>query len=159
MQRWLFKSEPFEFSWDNLCAAPDRRATWDGVRNYQARNLLRQARLDDLVLFYHSSVAEPHIMGVARIAREAFDDPAALNPDSPYFDPRSTPDQNRWSAVEIQALYPLDAPVTRTQLKNTPRLADMLVLQRGQRLSIQPVSEEHFQAILDLGGAPAERLL
>lgn len=151
MQRWLYKSEPHTFSWDELLARPQQRTVWDGVRNYQARNLLREARLGDLVLFYHSSVAEPHIIGVAQVVREAFDDPTALDPASPYHDPASTPEQNRWSAVEIEAICPLQVQVTRTLLKNTPELAAMRVIQRGQRLSVQPVLEEEFKVILQLG--------
>lgn len=150
-QRWLFKSDPEEFSWEDLWRAPGRRTAWDGVRNYQARNLLRdQARPGDGVLFYHSGGDCPAVVGLAEVASEARPDPTQFDPASPHHDPGSALDAPRWYLVDVRALHPLARPVALAELKAEPRLARMLVVQRGQRLSVQPVTEAEWRTVLEL---------
>ena len=153
-QYWLMKSEPEECSIDDALAAPGATVPWTGVRNYQARNFMRDAmQVGDGVLFYHSSCAEPGIVGLARVASGVRPDPTQFDPASPYFDAKSLPDQPRWLLRDVQALKK-----TRTiglpELRATPELADMVVLQRGSRLSITPVSEAHWRFITErlMGG-------
>lgn len=144
---WLMKSEPDEFSIDEL----ERRGTepWTGVRNYQARNFMRDGmQVGDGVLFYHSSCAEPGIAGLARVASEIKPDPTQFDPASPYFDPKSSPDQPRWLLRDVQALKKT-RPIGLPELRATPELADMVVLQRGSRLSITPVSAAHWRFITE----------
>jgi predicted RNA-binding protein with PUA-like domain len=146
-QYWLMKSEPEECSIDDALAAPGASVPWTGVRNYQARNFMRDAmRIGDGVLFYHSSCAEPGIVGLARVASEIRPDPTQFDPASPYFDPKSQPDQPRWLLRDVQALKKT-RPIGLPELRATPELADMVVLQRGSRLSITPVSEAHWRFI------------
>jgi predicted RNA-binding protein with PUA-like domain len=149
MAFWLMKSEPEECSIDDALAAPGATVPWTGVRNYQARNFMRDAmRVGDGVLFYHSSCAEPGIVGLARVASDIYPDPTQFDPASPYFDPKSSPAQPRWLLRDVQALKK-----TRTiglpELRATPELADMVVLQRGSRLSITPVSPAHWRFITE----------
>jgi len=152
MNYWLLKSEPDAYSYSDLENAPKQRTLWDGVRNYQARNLLRdEFQPGDLAFFYHSSCKQPAIVGVCRITQTGIADPSALDPGSDYYDPKSSPDQPRWITVEVQACYPLKHIVTLKQLKERPEMADMVLLNRG-RLSVQPVSAEHWHAILALAG-------
>ncbi len=147
MQYWLMKSEPSECSVDDALAAPDATVPWVGVRNYQARNFMRDAmRVGDGVLFYHSSCAEPGIVGIARVASAAYPDPTQFDPQSPYFDPASKPDAPRWLLVDVQAQRKI-APITLQQLRARPELADLLVLKKGNRLSITPVEPHHWQAL------------
>ena len=144
---WLMKSEPAECSIDDALAAPDRTVPWTGVRNYQARNFMRDAmRVGDGVLFYHSSCAEPGIVGIARVASEAKTDPTQFDPDSPYYDPKSKPDAPRWLLVDVQALRKTRV-LGLAEMRDVPELAQMRVLQRGNRLSITPVSEAEWSAI------------
>jgi predicted RNA-binding protein with PUA-like domain len=152
MNYWLMKSEPAECSIDDALAAPGATVPWTGVRNYQARNFMRDAmRVGDGVLFYHSSCAEPGIVGIARVASTARPDPTQFDPKSPYFDPKSRADAPRWLLVDVQALRKIPT-LTLPQLRDRPELADMLVLQRGNRLSITPVEARHWKAIV--GRAP-----
>lgn len=147
MRHWLFKSEPGTYSWEDLVR--DGRTEWEGVRNYQARNLMRdEMAVGDLVLFYHSRVQPMVIPGVARIARAAYPDHHALDPASPYHDPRATPDDPVWVMVDVEPVAALDPPVTRADLKAHAALADMMVLRRGARLSVQPVTPAEFDAVL-----------
>ncbi|MDX9722652.1 MAG: EVE domain-containing protein [Myxococcota bacterium] len=140
-------------------AAPDRRSIWDGVRNYQARNLLRdQVALGDGVLFYHSSTRPPHVAGIAKVCRAAFPDPTAFDPQAEHFDPKSIPHNPRWFAVEVEAVCALPRILPIAELRTRPLLFDMPLLQKGQRLSIQPLSELHWLEILGLAGLP-ENLL
>jgi len=144
---WLMKSEPDECSIDDALAAPQATVPWTGVRNYQARNFMRDAmEVGDGVLFYHSSCPEPGIAGIARVASDVYPDPTQFEPKSPYFDPKSTPDKPRWLLRDVQA-----AKKTRllslAEMRATPGLAEMVVLQRGSRLSITPVSAEHWRLI------------
>ncbi|MCM2252256.1 MAG: EVE domain-containing protein [Ramlibacter sp.] len=145
---WLMKSEPDEVSVDDALAAPDATVPWTGVRNYQARNFMRdQMRMDDGVLFYHSSCAEPGIVGIGRVASTPYPDPTQFDKKSPYHDPASKPEQPRWMLVDVQVLRKIPN-LTLTQMRARPELADMLVLKRGNRLSITPVEPKHWRAIV-----------
>jgi predicted RNA-binding protein with PUA-like domain len=146
---WLVKSEPEEFSIDDL--QRDGRADWDGVRNYQARNYLREMRVGDPVLFYHSSVVPPGVAGSARVCRTAYPDRSALNPRSRYFDPRATEDDPIWLMVDLEFVERFARLVTLDELKRRAELRDMLVLKRGQRLSVLPVDMAHFRLVRALG--------
>lgn len=147
---WLVKTEPDEFSVADLLAAPAMTTLWEGVRNYQARNFLREMRLGETVLVYHSSTATPGVAGLARVARESYADPTQFDPQSPYFDPKATPATPRWDTVELQAVRALSHLVTLTALRAEPALQDMRLLQRGNRLSVMPVSESELAVILRL---------
>jgi len=156
---WLMKSEPGCVSFEDLWQAPDRITSWDGVRNYQARNLLRDLILPgDGVLFYHSNITEPAIVGVARVVREGYPDHTALDPRCDHFDPRATADNPIWYMVDVQAIEPFAQAVTRSMLKVHPDLAGLEVLKRGSRLSVQPVSARHWALILSLGGVAIDRI-
>lgn len=149
MNYWLFKTEPSTYSWDDLKQQPNRTDYWDGIRNYQARNFLRdQVKKGDLVLFYHSVKQPQAIMGIAKVVREAYADPTAFDPQSKYFDPKSDPENPRWVMVDVQAIAEFDPPILRDELKQIPGLENMMLLRKGSRLSIQPVSEEEWKIIL-----------
>ncbi len=146
-QYWLMKSEPEECSIDDALAAPQRTVPWTGVRNYQARNFMRDAmRVGDGVLFYHSSCAQPGIVGIARVASASKPDPTQFDPRSPYFDAASKPDAPRWLLVDVQALRKTRL-LALPELRGVPELAGMVLLRRGNRLSITPVTEAEWQAI------------
>lgn len=152
MNHWLMKSEPEECSVDDALAAPDATVPWVGVRNYQARNFMRDAmRVGDGVLFYHSSCAEPGIVGIARVASAAYPDPTQFDPRSPYFDPKARPDAPRWLLVDVQVLRKIPN-LTLPRLRAHPELAELLVLKKGNRLSITPVSAAHWLALVGPGG-------
>ena len=147
MNYWLMKSEPSECSIDDTFAAPGRTVPWVGVRNYQARNFMRDGmQVGDGVLFYHSSCAEPGIVGIARVASRPYPDPTQFDPESHYYDAKSKSDQPRWMLVDVQAVKKT-RNLTLTELRATPALAEMLVLQKGSRLSITPVDVKHWQVI------------
>jgi predicted RNA-binding protein with PUA-like domain len=151
-RHWLVKSEPETFSFDDLLASPKRTTGWDGVRNYQARNFMRDGmKRGDLVFFYHSSTEPTAIVGVAEVAREAYPDPTALDPKHAHFDPKSQPDAPTWMMVELRAVEPLSRPVTLAELKGVKGLERMVLLQKGSRLSVQPVSPEEWDIIYALG--------
>ena len=144
---WLMKSEPDECSIDDALAAPHATVPWTGVRNYQARNFMRDAmQVGDGVLFYHSSCPQPGIAGIARVASGTRPDPTQFDPASPYFDPKSSPDTPRWLLLDVQALRKTRL-ISLTELREDPALAGMRVLQRGNRLSITPVEAAEWQAI------------
>lgn len=148
---WLMKSEPECFSLADLAGSPNGISHWDGVRNYQARNRLRdELDVGDGVLFYHSNIAEPAIVGLARVVRRGYPDHTALDPRSDHFDPRASDANPLWYMVDVQYLATLPEPLTREQLRLHPVLAGMEVLKKGNRLSVQPVTEEEWQAILEL---------
>jgi len=150
---WLMKSEPHCFSLADLRDSPNGVAPWDGVRNYQARNLLRdEVSVGDGVLFYHSNIPNPAIVGIARVVRAGYPDHTALDPRSDHFDPRVSEDRPVWFMVDVQYLAALPSPITREDLRRHPLLAGMGVLRRGSRLSVQPVAEEEWQAVLELAG-------
>jgi predicted RNA-binding protein with PUA-like domain len=144
---WLMKSEPEECSIDDALAAPRATVAWTGVRNYQARNFMRDGmQVGDGVLFYHSSCAEPGIAGIARVASGVRVDPTQFDPDSPYFDPKSPPGTPRWLLLDVQALRKTRV-VGLPELRAQPALAGMRVLQRGNRLSITPVEATEWAVI------------
>ena len=144
---WLMKSEPGEVSVDDALAAPQSTVPWTGVRNYQARNFMRDTmRLDDGVLFYHSSCAEPGIVGIARVASSAYPDPTQFDPKSPYHDPASKPDAPRWLLVDVQAVRKTRV-LALPEMRANAALADMQVLRKGNRLSITPVDAAHWKVI------------
>ena len=152
-QYWLMKSEPDEVSVDDALAAPRSTVPWTGVRNYQARNFMRDAmRIDDGVLFYHSSCAEPGIVGIGRVASTAYPDPTQFERSSPYYDGASTRESPRWSLVDVQVLKKT-RNLTLPEMRSLPELADMLVLKKGNRLSITPVEARHWRFITGLLGA------
>ncbi len=146
-RHWLMKSEPGVFSIDDL--AKIGRTSWDGVRNYQARNLLRDdVHVGDEVLFYHSSAEPAGVAGVARIARAGYPDPTQFDEKSDHYDPGSTPDAPRWFVVDVEFVRKLPRVVTLAELKANPALADMVVTKKGSRLSVQPVTAEEWKAVL-----------
>ena len=148
MNYWLMKSEPAEVSVDDALAAPKATVAWVGVRSYQARNFMRDAmRVDDGVLFYHSSCAEPGIVGVARVASAPYPDPTQFDRKSPYFDPASKRDAPRWVLVDVQVLRKT-RNVTLPALRADPALQDLIVLRKGNRLSVMPVEERHWRLIM-----------
>ena len=148
---WLMKSEPSVYSFADL--QRDRRTCWDGVRNYQARNLLRdEIQVGDGVLFYHSSADPTAIMGIAKVVRAGYPDAAAFDRRSEYYDEGSDPREPTWFMVDIECVARFREPLTRERLKAEPALAKMVLLQRGSRLSVQPVTPAEWRAILALGG-------
>ncbi len=150
---WLFKSEPDVFSIHDLEAAESRTTGWDGVRNYQARNFLRDdVQVGDGVLFHHSNADPPAIVGTARVVRAGHPDPTAFDPAHPHFDPKSRPDTPTWYqvAIRLDAIFP--EPVTLPRLKATSGLAGMELLRKGSRLSIQPVTPAEWRVVLGLAG-------
>jgi predicted RNA-binding protein with PUA-like domain len=152
MKYWLMKSEPSVFSIDTLATAPRRRSHWDGVRNYQVRNMLRdEMQKGDLAFFYHSSCEVPGIYGVVRIAKEGYPDPTAFDPAHDHHDPKSDPAKPTWYMVDVELVEKFAAPVTLDALKaNADALADMLILRRGNRLSITPVTALQWKKVIKL---------
>ena len=153
MKYWLFKSEPEEFSIDDLAAQPKQTDHWDGVRNYQARNFMRdEMRVDDLAFFYHSNCKEPGIVGIVRVTREAYPDHTAFDPDDKHYDPKSDPDDPRWFMVDVTFERKLDRVISLRELKTHSelRLKGFPLVRRGNRLSVMPVSKVHWKFILSL---------
>jgi predicted RNA-binding protein with PUA-like domain len=147
---WLMKSEPHVYPWELL--VEDGSTHWDGVRNYQARNLMRdEMKIGDLALFYHSNCKPPHVAGVVRVCREGYPDHTAQDPESNYFDPKATPENPRWIMVDIEPVTELDT-IELSELRANPKLEGMPLLRRGQRLSVQPVPKEHFEIVCRMGG-------
>ncbi|MDP1708940.1 MAG: EVE domain-containing protein [Gammaproteobacteria bacterium] len=151
MNYWLMKSEPDAFGIDDLKLRPQQTEPWDGVRNYQARNMLRDdMQVGDLAFFYHSNCAVPGIAGVMKIVRAGYPDTTALNPESKYHDPKSTPDNPRWFRVDVRYKRKLKRIISLAELKAHPALRDLALLRRGNRLSILPLSQTHWDIILAL---------
>ncbi|MCH8108323.1 MAG: EVE domain-containing protein [Chloroflexi bacterium] len=149
---WLFKSEPTAYSFSDLLKEPDQTAEWDGVRNYQVRNYMRDdMKVGDGVLFYHSSAKPLAVVGTASIVKEAYPDNTAWDPNDKHFDKRSTPDDPVWLMVDIKAEQEFAHPVTLPQIKANPQLQDMLLARRGMRLSIQPVTPQEWEEVVGLG--------
>ena len=149
MAYWLMKSEPDAYSIDDL--ERDKTEPWDGIRNYQVRNMFRDdMKVGDEAFFYHSSCKVPAIVGVVKIASEAYPDPTQFDPESRYYDEKSTEDDPRWLLVDVAFERKLQRPITLTELKGHPALADFRLTQRGNRLSVFPVSEDHWKLILGL---------
>ncbi len=153
MAYWLLKTEPNCFSFADLLAEPDRTTGWDGVRNFQARNFLRdQFRVGDGVLFYHSNADPPAIAGIAEVVREGHPDPTAFDPKAQHYDPKSDPANPTWVQVSIRAVRAIDPPLGLPQLRTVAALAGMELLRKGSRLSVQPVSAAEWDAVLKLAG-------
>ena len=151
MNYWLLKSEPDVFGIDDLARRPRQTEHWDGVRNYQARNMLRdEVKRGDQVFFYHSNCAEPGIVGIATVVKEGYPDFTSWDPASKYFDPKSTPANPRWFMVDIKFVRKLKRVITLQELKDNPSLSDMALVRRGNRLSVMPVSERQWDLILKL---------
>ena len=151
---WLMKTEPGCFSFEDLRNRPCGVEHWDGVRNFQARNLLRdEIKVGDGVLFYHSNIKLPAVVGIARVVREGYPDATALDPRSEHFDPRATAESPIWYRVDIRYEAPLAHPLTRDDLRHHPLLAAMEVLKKGNRLSVQPVTAEQWRAVMSVGQA------
>ena len=151
MNYWLMKSEPDVFGIDDLCKAPEKTEPWDGVRNYQARNMMRDdMKKGDLVFFYHSNCKEPGIAGIMKIASEGYPDHTAFEPKEKYFDPKSDPGNPRWYMVDVRYVRKLKRVITLSELKEIPELSGLPLVRRGNRLSIMPVSKPHWDLILAL---------
>jgi predicted RNA-binding protein with PUA-like domain len=152
MKYWLMKSEPSVFSIDALGRAPRRRSHWDGVRNYQVRNMMRdEMKKGDLAFFYHSSCDVPGIYGIVRIAKEGYPDATAFDPTHDHHDPKSDPTNPTWFMVDVELVEKFATPVTLDMLKaNADKLGDMLILRRGNRLSITPVTDAQWQKVIKL---------
>ena len=150
MNYWLMKSEPSECSVDDALAAEDATVSWVGVRNYQARNFMRNGmQVGDGVLFYHSSCAEPGIVGIARVASTPYPDATQFDPASHYYDPKSKRDQPRWMLVDVQMLRKT-RNLTLPKLRANAALEDLTILKKGNRLSITPIEPQHWRQILEL---------
>ena len=149
MTYWLMKSEPDAYGIDDL--ARDRREPWDGIRNYQARNMMRDdMRIGDKVFFYHSNCKEPGIVGIAKVVSDAYPDPTQFDPESQYFDPKSSEEAPRWLLVDVEFIRKLKRTITLAELKAQPGLDGMILTRKGNRLSIMPVDKPHWDLILGL---------
>ena len=146
---WLMKGEPDECSIDDLARLPQQTVAWTGVRNYQARNFMREMRLGELAFFYHSSCPQPGIAGIVRISRLAYPDATQFDPQSKYFDPKSTPEAPRWEHVDVQLVRKLPL-IHLAALRETPELTELTILKRGNRLSITPVEPAHWDQVFKL---------
>jgi predicted RNA-binding protein with PUA-like domain len=151
MKYWLMKSEPGSFSIDDLARAPRKTTAWDGIRNYQARNMLRdEMRKGDQVLFYHSSCDVPGVAGIAEVMRTGYPDPTAFDPKHHHYDPESDPDDPTWFMVDVRLVRKLKRVITLDELRATRGLSGMQLLKRGNRLSVMPVSAQEWQRLLAL---------
>ena len=147
---WLMKSEPHVYPFSQL--VEDGSTHWDGVRNYQARNMMRDdLKLGDMVLFYHSNTKPPHVAGIARVSREGYPNHTSWDPESKYYDEKSSPENPRWIMVDIEAVQEMEK-VSLVDIKANPALEGMPLVQKGQRLSVQPVSKEQYEEICRMGG-------
>jgi predicted RNA-binding protein with PUA-like domain len=151
MNYWLMKSEPDVFGIDDLKNQKNQTEHWDGVRNYQARNFMRdQMKKGDQIFFYHSNCKQPGIVGIAKVAKEAYPDHTAFDPETKYYDPKSDPDNPRWFMVDVKFVRKLKRTITLEELKQMPELEDFPLVRRGNRLSIMPVTKEQWEIILGL---------
>ena len=150
MQFWLMKSEPNVFSIDDLAQCANQTEPWEGVRNYQARNFMREMECGDLAFFYHSNCKEIGIVGVVKIVKSAYIDDSALDENSVYFDEKSTIEKPRWCCVDVQLVEKFERTITLHELKTKTELADFQLVQRGNRLSILPVTETQWQFVLSI---------
>ena len=154
MNYWLIKSEPHVFSFDDLLAKGEAGEPWDGVRNYQARNFMRDTmKPGDQILYYHSNTKPPGVVGIAEVASEPYPDPTQFDSKSHYFDEKATQEKPRWILVDVKAVRPLERPVTLEELKNEPDLVNMRLVQKGNRLSVMPVEKSEFEKIREHGEA------
>ena len=150
MNYWLMKSEPDTFSIRDLKVRPKKTEHWDGVHNYQARNFLWAMRRGDQAFFYHSNCKEPGIVGIVWIAREGYPDFTAFDKQSPYYDPKSTPEKPVWYMVDVRLVREFKHPVLLTEIKQHPALKNMRLVQRGNRLSVMPVTAREWNTILKM---------
>ena len=149
MNYWLMKSEPDVFGINHLIAMPNKTEHWDGVRNYQARNMMRDdMKKSDLVFFYHSNCKVPGIVGIAEVVKESYPDFTSWNPESKYFDPKSTEENPRWFMIDVKFNRKLKRTISLTELKEMPGLEEMALVRRGNRLSIMPISKQEWDTIL-----------
>lgn len=149
MACWLFKSEPNAFSIDDLVAMPNKTEHWDGVRNYQARNMLRdQIKKGDKVFFYHSNCKVPGIIGTAKVVREGYPDFTQFDPEDGHYDPKSQEDNPRWFMVDIKFCKKFKSVISLDSLKQNPALSDMALVRKGNRLSVMPVTDAQWEAVL-----------
>lgn len=149
-QYWLMKSEPSAFSIDDLMRASQQTTCWDGVRNYQARNFMRSMALGDRVLFYHSNADPPAAVGIAEIVKTAYPDPTQFDKKDSHYDPESDPSNPRWDMVDMKYIRKFSQPVSLDQLRKEPKLKEMVLLRKGSRLSVQPVTSAEWEHILTL---------
>ena len=147
MRHWLIKSEPSSFSWDDLWKLPTRTTSWEGVRNYQARNFLREMRLGDLAFFYHSSAEPNAIIGVVEVVREGYPDPTQFDAGDGHYDSKSKRDEPTWTTVDVRGREPLARPVTLAELRAAKGLDKMELLRKGSRLSVTPVSPAEWAVV------------
>ena len=147
MAKWLMKTEPDECSIDDFAAAPDKPIVWEGVRNYQARNFMRQMAAGDEVFIYHSSCKHIGVTGIVKVVRTAYPDPAQFDKQSPYYDGKSSRDAPRWDAVDLVFVSKLPRLVPLDELKSMPELCDIALVKKGSRLSVMPVSQPQWDAI------------
>ena len=147
---WLLKSEPLVFSIDDLVHSPQGTTCWEGVRNYQARNFLRAMMVGDQAFFYHSNADPPSIVGIVKIVKSAYPDYFSWDTRSRYFDKKSSPENPRWSMVDVKCVKKLSYSISLDQLRKTKGLEHMELLRKGSRLSVQPVGEEEWEVILKL---------
>lgn len=150
---WLVKSEPSVFSIDALAAAPRRTTSWEGVRNYQARNFMREMAVGDLVLFYHSNADPPAVAGTAEVVKTAYPDDTQFDPRSDHYDPASTADRPRWDMVDLRYREKFAISLALERLRQEPKLKGMVLLRKGSRLSVQPVAASEWTLIMKLAGS------
>ena len=150
MRYWLLKTEPDTYSWNDLKDKPNQSDIWEGIRNYQARNLLREMKKGDLAFLYHSGSGSKTIMGIIKIVKEAYPDHTQFNSASKYYDPKSSKNSPRWDMVDVQFYKDIIPPITLDELRKQSGLEKMMLLKKGSRLSIQPVCESEWQLILSL---------
>lgn len=151
MKYWLMKSEPDVFSIDQL--QKDKTTWWEGVRNYQARNFMKDMQVGDEVLFYHSNAEPPGVAGLARVSKLAAPDKLQFDKKSEYFDKKATPEKPIWFCVEVEFVKKFKEVISLSDLRGNEKLQEMLVLQKGSRLSVQPVEKKHFELVKKMGGA------
>lgn len=149
---WLVKSEPSVFSWDDLKKTENQTTYWNGVRNYQARNYLRdEMKIGDLVLFYHSNADPLAVMGVCEVVKEGYPDHTQFDPSDDHYDPKADPKNPTWFMVDLKLKSEFKKPVTLEQIKSNPKLKDMKLVQKGNRLSVMPVTKTEFDEIVRMG--------
>jgi len=149
---WLMKSEPTSFSFEDLVKSKNSTNHWDGVRNYQARNYMREMQAGDRVLFYHSNCDQPGVVGLAEVVREAYPDHTQFDRGNIHYDPKATSERPIWDMVNLRAIKPLRKPLSLDILRQTKGLEKMVLLRRGSRLSVQPVSPKEWKIIVKMGG-------
>jgi predicted RNA-binding protein with PUA-like domain len=154
-QFWLMKSEPYEFSIDDLASRKNQTTYWEGIRNYQARNFMRdKMNIGDKVFFYHSRAKPLAIVGTMEVASEPYPDPSQFDPNSKYFDEKATEEKPRWFLVDVKLIKKFERPVTRDKVKEEESLQEMMLIKKGARLSIQPVQPHEWEKIHEMAGEP-----